>query len=292
MSAREYSHPALWTLALLGAAGVIGWLFFHWLEIGRRHARDAKPLAVAVASAPVDHRALIADRSEAVLERGQQLYLRNCASCHGPEGDRNMTGSNPPPRNLRREPYQAEWGGGPYGFYLTLTKGWGQGMPSFTNLSPADRYAIVHFVRERWQRGTALYVAEDPPAVAAQIPQPGAAGDGPRTPPHLVDQPAALHPLLAVVARESAQRAARIEAAMTELGAEAGAELADLVAAVRAAPLGWQERLLAAAASGEAERVREVLLATESGQPALALAAPERATALIRLLLRIAGARA
>lgn len=286
--ARERSHPLLWTLGLLASAGAIAWLFAQWLDIGRRHGRDAPPLALPQpAQAAVDHHALIADRSEAVLERGQQLYARNCASCHGPEGDRNMTGSNPPPRNLRSEPYRAEWGGGPYGFYLTLTRGWGQGMPGFANLSPADRYAIAHFVRERWQRGTPLYIADDPPAVAAQIPAPGAAGEGPRTPPHLVEQPADLHPLMAVVAREAEARAAHIAARLAALEAAAGPELRPLLPPLRQAPAAWLERLAAAAERGD-EAAVQALLAGDGAPPALTLApAPQRAD-LARLLLRLA----
>ena len=34
---REFSHPALWTAGLLAAAGCMGWVFFHWLDVGMQH---------------------------------------------------------------------------------------------------------------------------------------------------------------------------------------------------------------------------------------------------------------
>lgn len=275
---REFSHPALWTVGLVAAAGLMGWTFFHWLEEGMRHGRDVGKVdfAPAVAAKPVDHPALIADRSQAVLDRGQQLYLRNCASCHGPNGDQNMTGTNPAPRNFHTEPAKAEWGGGPYGWYLTLTKGWGQGMPGFANLEASDRYAIAHFVRESWQKGKPTWVEDDAPAIKAQIPQPGAAAaDGPRTPPHLVEQHAKLHPLMAVAARDAAERSARIAAWAARAAAQAeSAErpLLQRVAAAGRAHAGWLARLHEAAASGDRAAVSALLIDPDSGDPSLALA--------------------
>lgn len=275
---REYSHPILWTVGLVAAAGCMGWAFFHWLDVGMRHGRDAGPVRFAVAETakPVDHPALIADRSQAVLDRGQQLYLRNCASCHGPNGDQNMTGSNPPPRNFKTEGYHAEWGGGPYGFYLTLTKGWGQGMPGFSTLEAADRYAITHFVRETWQKGLPSYVADDKPEIAAQIPQPGGAADsGPRIPPHEVEQPAKLHPLMAYAARDGQVRLD--EAGQWIADAIARAQPADrgLLMRVQAAGRqrgGWLLDLHHAAKEGDRARVAALLTAADSGDAALALA--------------------
>ena len=114
---REFSHPALWTVGLIAAAGAMTWVFFHWLHVGMHHGRDAGRIDFAppTTAAPIDHAALIADRSQAVLDRGQQVYLRNCVSCHGANGDQNMTNSNPAPRNLRSEAYKAEWGAGRMG---------------------------------------------------------------------------------------------------------------------------------------------------------------------------------
>jgi len=270
---RETSHPALWTAGLLVAAGVMGWVFFHWLEVGMHHGRDAGPVQFTApkAAAPVDHAALISDRSQAVLDRGQQVYLKNCASCHGSDGDKNMTGSSPAPRNLRKEPYKAEWGGGPYGFFLTLTKGWGQGMPGFATLEAKDRYAVIHFVRETWQKGQPNYAAEDLPAVASQIPKPGAVSEGPKVPPDQVGQNPRLHPLMAVAAREGEARVAAARAWLMQAAeAAAPAERRILLRAAQA-PAGWQVQLHEAARSGDRANVGAVLISPASGDPSFAL---------------------
>lgn len=275
---REFSHPMLWLAGLVVAAGGLAWLFAHWFQEGAREGRDlgAVQFAHEEAAKPVDHKALIADRSQAVLDRGQQLYSKNCASCHGPNGDQNMTGSSPAPRNFHTEPFKADWGGGPYGFYQTLSKGWGQGMPAFANLEAADRYAIAHFVRETWVKGRECYVADDAPAIAAQIPQPGAGGaEGPKTPPWEVEQGAHLHPVMKLTAEATDRRVADLQAWLR--GSAAGADAAakpvlERAVAASAKRAGWLLALNAAAALGDRDRVAALLIDRSSGDPALALA--------------------
>ncbi len=295
---REFSHPALWTVGLVAAAAAMGWAFFHWLGVGMMHGRDDGPVnfAHAEAAKPVDHPALIADRSQAVLDRGQQLYSKNCSSCHGPNGDQNMTGTSPAPRNFRTEPYKAEWGGGPYGFYQTLSKGWGQGMPGFSNLEAADRYAIAHFVRETWQKSLPSYIADDKPEIAAQIPKPGGEAEaGPRTPPHLVEQNAKLHPLMAYAAQ---QGAAHVEEAQAWIAAavpraEPGERaLLRRVEAAGSARSGWLLDLQQAARSGDRTRVAALLIAADSGDPNLALAPAASVDAAAAVLVATAAQKA
>ncbi len=294
---REFTHPLLWTAGLVVSAGAMGWVFFHWLDVGMQHGRDAGLVnfTQAETAKPVDHPALIADRSQAVLDRGQQVYLKNCASCHGPNGDQNMTGSNPPPRNFHSEGYNAPWGGGPYGFYLTLTKGYGQGMPGFANLEASDRYAITHFVRESWQKGKPIYVEDDKPDVKAQIPQPGAVVDGPRIAPHLVEQHERLHPLMAVAASEGTRRAMSSRTWLIE--AASGAETAERRLLRRAARLpenrsGWIVQLHEAARSGDRARVIAILISADSGDPSFALEPAVSIDAAAGVLLDAAGQKA
>ncbi len=294
---REFSHPALWTAGLLAAAGAIGWVFFHFLEVGMLHGRDAGPVNFAppVTAAPINHAVLIADRSQAVLDRGQQLYQKNCASCHGPNGDQNMIGTNPAPRNLRSESYKAEWGGGPYGFYLTLTKGFGQGMPGFSNLEAADRYAVAHFVRESWQKSQPVYVADDKPEVKVQIPQMGAVSEGPRTPPHLVEQNARLHPLMAVTARAGETRSAEARTWLAQAAAQAEPaerRLLERVAQASGSRSGWQIQLLEAARTGDRARVAAVLISPASGDASLALEPAASIDAAANVLVAAAGQKA
>ncbi len=291
---REFSHPALWSVGLFAAAGLMGWVFFHWLEVGLRHGRDAGPIdfGPTEVAAPVDHPALIADRSPAVLERGQQLYLKNCTACHGADGDKNMTGSTPAPRNLRSDPFKAEWGGGPYGMFLTLTKGWGQGMPGFANLESKDRYAVVHFVRETWRKGQPIYTADDAAAVQAQIPKPGAVAEGPRIPPWEVEQNARLHPLMAAMAREGDERAAAARTWLAQAATTAEpseGRLLEHISRLPAAHGGWLVRLVDAARSGDRAAVAAVLISPDSGDPSLALEPATSIDAAASVLVAAAG---
>jgi mono/diheme cytochrome c family protein len=292
---REFSHPILWTVGLFASASALVWVFFHYMDVGRSHGRDIGPVdfsSKTEVAKVVDHQALIADRSQAVLDRGQQLYLKNCGSCHGPNGDQNMTGVSPAPRNFKTEGYKAEWGGGPYGFFLTLTKGYGQGMPAFATLEASDRYAIAHFVRETWQKGSDRYVADDAPAIAAQIPKASAAAaDGPRIAPHLVEQNARLHPLMQAVAENGSARIANARAWLSSVVVESAEKplMARIIAVADRRP-GWLLELESAAAAADHDRLMAILLAADSGDPELALAPATSVEAIATLLLRATAA--
>lgn len=283
-------RPLLWTAGVVALALTLVWGFTRWLGRGA----VAPPAPVEVVK-PIDHPALIADRSPAVLERGRQLYLSNCAACHGVNGDQNATGSNPPPRNLAREPFKAEWGGGPYGLYLTISKGWGQGMPGFANLEVADRYAVAHFVRETWVKGSDRYLAEDREEIARQIPPAGGAvAEGPRIPPSQVEQPERLHPLMQVVAAEQERADAAALAwirAASVAAAPAEQPLLARVAAAGARRTGWLRDLQAAAGSGDRARTGLLLTAAGSDDPTLALAPAAAIEAAAAALTRPAAAK-
>ncbi len=290
---REFSHPLLWVLGLLIASGIMGYVFFHWMERGRLIGRDDGPVnfAAETSAKPVDHLVLIADRSEAVLERGQQKYLANCAACHGPQGESSIGGS-PAPRNFRTEAYRAEWGGGPHGFYLTLSKGSG-GMPAMLSLSDEDRYAVAHYVRETFQKGTQFYVEKDSPAVLALVPAPNVAGSqtGPQTPPHLVEQHERLHPMMSVVAVETDGRIAAaqrwIESAIKLATSSDRAILERIARAGQKSP-GWFLEMHIVAARGDAAGTVRLVLADASGDPALALVPATSVDAVVRVLIQAA----
>jgi mono/diheme cytochrome c family protein len=176
---KEVSHPVLWTAGLIVSAAAIVGFFVYWWGIGATHGRDLGPIpAKAKAAAPVDHAALIADRSDAVLAKGELIYANKCASCHGADGTQP---SGPAIRNLSKDAFKAPEGGGPYGFFLTLTNGLGAQMPSYkASLPVEDRYAVAHFVREKIvkTRNAEHYLADDPAPVKAKIPKPSAGGAG------------------------------------------------------------------------------------------------------------------
>jgi hypothetical protein len=131
---------------------------------------------------------------------------------------------NPPPRNFHADGWKCQLGGGPYGFYSVLTHGQNT-MPSFPGLTPAQRYAVIHFVRETWVKtdNAKNYVENDAPEVVKEIPPPGAAGhaEGEHD-PRKVEIKAPVHALMAGIAQDQ-------EVAVNEL-------MAWIYAAGRSAP--------------------------------------------------------
>ncbi|MGP0075024.1 MAG: cbb3-type cytochrome c oxidase subunit II [Bryobacteraceae bacterium] len=99
------------------------------------------------------------------LARGQQLYVRNCASCHGLRGEANGPGApalHPQPANLAGHEYRVDHLG------EVLWNGVaGTSMQSWRDLSTEDLAAIAQVVR-------GFYVAQQEPTLPANIVDLGA----------------------------------------------------------------------------------------------------------------------
>ncbi|MFN0078065.1 MAG: DUF6797 domain-containing protein [Prosthecobacter sp.] len=96
----------------------------------------------------VDHVKLIRALDDAALKRGETLYNTLCIACHGtPE----KAGSLPLSRAFWKEPFKN--GGDLHGLYRTLTTGLGL-MPPWPMLTPAQKYDVSHFVREKFVKPT------------------------------------------------------------------------------------------------------------------------------------------
>ena len=251
---RELSNPILWTVGLLISIVGLAWIFFHFKQVGRQAVAGEPMWALpAKASAGPDHAALIADRSQAVLDRGEVLYGKNCASCHGPQGNTNPSNTNPAPRNFHTEAYKNPLGSGPYGSYMVLTNGYGAAMPAFRNLTPDERYAVVHFVSETWMKPTnKAYLEKDDAKVAAQIPAVGAAGGGAEVEidPISVKPPETAYPLMAAIARQETADRTHLVRWLADSGTDAGPALTPAFARIRQMfprQVGRLERLFAAA---------------------------------------------
>jgi mono/diheme cytochrome c family protein len=85
-----------------------------------------------------------------LLQAGKDLFKANCSSCHGDNGEGNGTASatlNPKPRNFHS--LQGWTNGSKISqIYKTLQEGIVKnGMASFSYLPPADRFALIHYVR-------------------------------------------------------------------------------------------------------------------------------------------------
>jgi mono/diheme cytochrome c family protein len=206
----ELTNPFLWTAGLVAICGFLVWLFFHFLGEGRIaarghervHAQESRP-------AEPDHEKLAADKSQEVIEKGQQLYVKNCASCHGSDGTPPPgAGTGVPPRNFRTDAFKNPNGGGPYGIYSVISHGYGA-MPGILSVPPEGRYAVAHYIRETWVKkdNAANYAAQD------KVPLPkggGGAAVEKQYPPNEQPVPDTLHPLMRVVSEQAAAEQQRI----------------------------------------------------------------------------------
>jgi mono/diheme cytochrome c family protein len=221
-----------------------------------------------------DHAKLGADRSSEVIEHGALVYAKNCASCHGTNGDNPPSVAGTPPRNFRKDSFKGPLGGGPYGLYVVVTRGFGS-MPAFPSLSPADRYAVIHFVRETMVKPSnpANYLAKDPEAVLRQIPPPGAAMAAEPVARDRIEIKAPILPLLSGISEEEAKRAAQISTWLEQARREAGSREALALAvqhliALAHERMGLAEQLQAAVAADNRARFL-TLLAGSDGSGAL-----------------------
>jgi mono/diheme cytochrome c family protein len=107
------------------------------------------PMIKGTVSPPVDLKLLLNSSPEQVA-KGRELYTTNCGSCHGNEGKGDgiaAASMNPKPRNFT---VLDGWKNGfkPGQIYKTLQEGIiATGMPAFANITPEDRFAIIHFIR-------------------------------------------------------------------------------------------------------------------------------------------------
>jgi mono/diheme cytochrome c family protein len=137
------------------AAASVGWL--DQAEAPASKGRDLPPVDPATVMTP----------NSKLLARGEVLFKQNCSSCHGESGQGNGPAAgtlNPKPRNFT-QPDGWRHGYHVTDIYATITNGSkGTGMAAFDFIMPADRMALVHFVRSL---GGFDHGAEDPKALEA-----------------------------------------------------------------------------------------------------------------------------
>ena len=145
---------------------------------------DPAVLAVqgpAAYEANIDHAAFLRDwrspkKSRAAFTRGEAMYGRVCANCHG-----TLDAAGSLPTALRFAEGKFKHGGDPHAMYRTLTSGNGL-MVAQTWMVPAQKYDVIHYIRETFlkDRNAAFYTTITPeylatlPAGTTRGPEPSA----------------------------------------------------------------------------------------------------------------------
>src|SRR5439155_18373657 len=123
-------------------------------EYGPARARSLRPDPAVIDpplpayEAELDHAGLIAGLDASALRRGEALYQRLCASCHG---TRDEPGSMP--TAARFADIKFKNGSDPFGIYQTLTRGYGM-MAAQSALVPRQKYDVIHYVRETYLKSS------------------------------------------------------------------------------------------------------------------------------------------
>ncbi|HEV7226712.1 MAG TPA: DUF6797 domain-containing protein, partial [Pirellulales bacterium] len=150
-------------------------------EYGPQRAAQLRPPPGLYAETPlpeyerhVDHAGLLADLNDASFRRGEAIYGRVCANCHGTH---EVPGSLP--TSLRFASGKFKNGSDPYSLYRTLTHGFGLMAPQRW-MVPREKYDVIHYLREAYLKRSnpTQYVRIDP-AYLAGLPKGDTRGPAP-----------------------------------------------------------------------------------------------------------------
>jgi len=115
---------------------------------GPIRAKELRPAVTAVVIAEyekdIDHAALIGAWDNKALRRGEAIYTRVCANCHG---TKDQPGSLPTSPKFAAHVFKN--GSDPYSLYQTLTRGYGMMAPQ-TWMVPRQKYDLIHYLRETY----------------------------------------------------------------------------------------------------------------------------------------------
>lgn len=117
-------------------------------EGGPIRARELRPAVTTFAPAEyekdIDHAGLIRALDSKALQRGEAIYLRVCANCHG---TKDQPGSLPTSPKFQEHTFKN--GADPHSLYQTLTRGYNQMAPQ-TWMVPKQKYDVIHYLRETY----------------------------------------------------------------------------------------------------------------------------------------------
>ena len=117
-------------------------------EGGAARAKELRPAVTALVipeyEKQIDHAGLIAKWDAKSLKRGEAMYTRVCANCHG---TLDQPGSLPASPKFAAHAFKN--GSDPYRLYQTLTRGYGLMAPQ-TWMVPRQKYDLIHYLRETY----------------------------------------------------------------------------------------------------------------------------------------------
>jgi putative heme-binding domain-containing protein len=147
-------------------------------EGGPRRARELRP-AQTVFTVPeyekdIDHAGLIRALDAKAYQRGQAIYTRVCANCHG---TKDQAGSLPTSPRFANHTFKN--GSDPHSLYQTLTHGYNLMAPQ-TWMVPRQKYDVIHYLREAYlkRENPTQYRAVDDTYLAA-LPKGTSSGPAP-----------------------------------------------------------------------------------------------------------------
>ena len=121
------------------------------VEKGPAAERQLRPAAALLAPPPlpayereIDHAGMIHALDKNSLKRGEAIYTRVCANCHG---TREQVGSMP--TSLRFAEGKFKNGADPFRMYQTLTHGFAMMTPQHW-MVPEQKYDAIHYIRETY----------------------------------------------------------------------------------------------------------------------------------------------
>jgi putative heme-binding domain-containing protein len=105
-------------------------------------APDAASLVITDDTQGLDHAGILRDLTKKDFDAGSRIFAGHCVNCHGADGNEPRL---PTARAFGRD--ALKFGSDPYRMFLTVSRGAGL-MGALQNLSPMERYQVVHYVRE------------------------------------------------------------------------------------------------------------------------------------------------
>jgi len=139
----------------------------------REHALTPAPEALIVTddTGGLDHAGILRDLGRRDFEAGREIFTSHCVNCHGADGNEPRL---PTARAFGRD--ALKFGSDPYTMFLTVSRGAGL-MGAMQNLSPLERYQVVHYVREGLMKDRNPQYQPIDEAYLASLPEGTSRGD-------------------------------------------------------------------------------------------------------------------